>query len=358
MTARLHIRQTNLQDGRSLSLYGWDKHDGTPIIELPAVPPMPHITPGILEHHPLLREYVCTSPARQNRTFKPAADACPLCPSTPDNVNEVPFADFDVAVFDNRFPSFAMPERSLPLQNNALHPARGKCEVVVYAPDHTKTMASMTDEQRLLVVDTWVHRYDTLLGLPSVEYVHVFENRGDAAGVTLHHPHGQIYAMPFTPPIQQTIGESFKAKPDLLSQIIVDHPDMILAEQDGIVAFCPEFGRFSYEIWIAPRNRHSGLWNFDRTERQALATLLGKVTKAYDRLFNKPMSYMMAIHSAPKPFENVWHTHITFQPLLRTADKQKYVASVELTSGVYLKDVTARDAVGILKPLFDNGDSV
>lgn len=358
MTNRYHIRQTVMPDGRSMTLYGWHKHEVASSVALPTVPPIPQVTPGVLTWHPLRQDFVCTSPARQNRTFKPDTASCPLCPtqSDGDTITEIPFADFELAVFDNRFPSYALPERSLSLSDPLLRPAHGKCEVVVYAPDHNQTLASLSDEQRLLLIEAWVHRYDTLLGLPGIEYVHPFENRGEAAGVTLHHPHGQIYAFPFIPRIQQTTGDAFKADPQLLAAYIATHPNHILAEQDGIVAFCPDFAEFSYEIWIAPRTPRSGLWSFDQAERRALAVLLGQVARAYDRLFDQIMPYLMAVHSAPPAFEQVWHSHITFQPFLRTADKLKYLASVELTTGHFLKDVTANDAVAILKPLFHTQD--
>jgi UDPglucose--hexose-1-phosphate uridylyltransferase len=354
MTSRLHIRRENLSDGRSLSLYGWHKHEGVRTDKLTAAPPaMAQIMPGILNWHPFKQDFVCTSPGRQNRTFKPAADQCPLCPTSAnaDHMKEIPFADFEVAVFDNRFPSYVLPEQAMPL-DSVLRPAHGKCEVVVYSPQHEQTLATMTDIQRLLLIETWIHRYDTLLGLPGIDYVHVFENRGEAAGVTLFHPHGQIYALPYVPPVQQTMANVFQKDPRTLAKIIDQNPHLIVAEQDDVVAFCPEFGMFSYEIWIAPRTPRGGLWSFDRSERQALAGLLGQVATAYDKLFGKPMPYIMAIQSAPPRFEQDWHTHLTFYPLLRTADKLKYVAGVEFTTGHFLKDVTAAQAVATLKPLF------
>lgn len=354
---RYHIRQIVLPDGRNQTLYGWSKHELAPTVELPTVPPLPQVTPGVLTWHPLRQEPVCTASHRQNRTFKPDTASCPLCPSQPGQpMTEVPFTDFELAVLDNRFPSYALPERSLALSDPLLQPAHGKCEVVVYSPDHNQTMASMSDAQRLLLIEAWVHRYDTLLGLPGVQYVHVFENRGEEAGVTLHHPHGQIYAFPFIPPIQQKAADAFKANPQILTKTIAQSSHLIVAEHDELVAFCPDFGVFSYEIWIAPRTPRAGLWTFSQSERQALARLLGQVATAYDRLFDRPMPYMMALHSAPLAHENHWHTHITFQPWLRTADKQKYVASIEMTTGHFLKDVTAAQAAETLKPFFQPQD--
>ncbi len=358
MTQRIHIRRETLADGRSLSLYGWRKHDEVRTDHLIEPPPLlPQINSGLLSWHPLLQEYVTVSPHRQNRTFKPAADRCPLCPTQiSGHSTEIPFANFELAVFDNRFPSFVLPEQAIPLDDPTLHLANGKCEVVVYSPDHTQTMGTMSDAQRLLLIETWVHRYDTLLGLPNIAYTHMTESRGEAMGVTLFHPHGQIYAMPFVPPIQTKMAAAFQQDPRVLANVIAKNPGSIISEQDSIVAFCPDFGLFSYEVWLAPRDPKAGLWNFDRTEREAFAVLMGKTARAYDALFNQPMPYLMAMHSAPLPFEKNWHAHMTFQPFLRAADKLKYLAAIEVTSGHYLKDVTAQQAVSILKPLFDQQD--
>ncbi|HEY1096830.1 MAG TPA: galactose-1-phosphate uridylyltransferase [Alphaproteobacteria bacterium] len=354
MTKRLHIQYHRKDDGRALYLYGWQAHDLEPLVP-PAQPPYPPtaITPGTLNWHPLLETYVTTSPHRQNRTFRPELSDCPFCPSTADRLNEVPFADFDLAVFDNRFPAFVPADQAIPFENPALQPAQGKCELVVYSADHQATMGTLDDTRRALLIEAWVHRYDTLLGLPDIQFVLPFENRGEEIGATLSHPHGQIYALPFLPPVTATMAQSFKKDSKLLVKAFDKHRDLILDEEDGIIAFIPRFGQFSYEIWLAPREPRAGLWAFGQSERKALARLLGKTARAYDALFGQRMPYIMAVQSAPLRFEKTWHSHITFQPFLRTADKLKYIAGVEVTAGHYLKDVTAEEAYQKIKPLFD-----
>jgi UDPglucose--hexose-1-phosphate uridylyltransferase len=353
-TPRYHVQYYPKADGRGLYLYGWQP---LPAVEKPTQPiAATQFPPGILDWHPMLETYINTAPGRQNRTFRPATSDCPLCPST-DGSTEIPFADFELAVFDNRFPAFVPADQAAPLPSATLHPAHGKCEVVVYTPDHQATLGTIDDARRALLIEGWVHRYDTLLGLPDIQFVLPFENRGEEIGTTIPHPHGQIYALPFVPPIQERMASAFTKDKTILLKILDKHSDLILAEQDGIIAFIPRFGQYSYEIWIAPREPRPGLWAFDRNERQALARLLGQTARVYDRLFNKPMPSIMAVQSAPPRFEKIWHSHITFQPFLRTAEKLKYVAGVELTSGHFLKDVTADDAYKILKPLFDGDQS-
>jgi UDPglucose--hexose-1-phosphate uridylyltransferase len=354
MSKRLHIHYHRKDDGRALYLYGWDAFKGDPLTPIipPPYPPMT-MDSGTLHWNPLTEQYICTSAQRQNRTFKPAESACPLCPSTPDHITEIPYAAYDVAVFDNRFPAYIQADQAKGLENPTLRPAYGKCEVVAYTSDHTGHLGSISDDHRALLIEAWIHRYDTLLGLPDVAFVLPFENRGDEIGVTLHHPHGQIYALPFIPPVQERIGQSFRKNPAILSQTLDQHHDLILGEENGIIAFMPRFGGFPYEAWIAPRNRLSGLWGFNATERASLSRLMGKIVRAYDALFDRPMPMITSIQCAPPQFEKDWHSHITFSPFLRDAQKLKYLAGVEISTGHILKDVSTETAYQTFKPLFD-----
>jgi UDPglucose--hexose-1-phosphate uridylyltransferase len=357
MTNRYHIRQSVLPDGRNLSLYSWSPFAAKTVRAPDALPPtLAQLAPGQMIWHPLEQDFVCVAPHRQNRTFKPDAANCPLCPTLPNasQPTEIPVAHFNLAVFDNRFPSYVLPEQAIPLTDPNLRPAHGKCEVIVYSPDHDQSMGTLSDQQRLLLIEAWVHRYDTLLGLPDIEYVQIFENRGDAAGVTLPHPHGQIYGLPFVPQNQQRIAHSFQRDPAIVVKSLNATPHLILAEDDELVAFCPDFGKFSYEIWITTKTPRAGLWDYRAAERQALSRLLGQVASAYDQLFDTTMPYIMALQAAPPKFEKHYHSYISFQPLLRAPHKLKYIAGVELATGHYLKDVTAHDAVTALKPFFSS----
>jgi UDPglucose--hexose-1-phosphate uridylyltransferase len=148
-----------------------------------------------LRFDPLRGEWVAYATERNDRTFLPI-DFCPLCPSGPDGRSEVPLADFEVVVFENRFPAFG-PDR---VGDRPVRPPTTGCEVIVYTPEHQLTLAHLSLERVKLLVDVWADRYLDLGARPDVAYVYVFENKGEEVGVTLHHPHGQIYALPFVPP--------------------------------------------------------------------------------------------------------------------------------------------------------------
>ncbi|MDQ3686482.1 MAG: galactose-1-phosphate uridylyltransferase, partial [Acidobacteriota bacterium] len=151
-----------------------------------------------LRWNPLLGEWVATATHRQQRTFLPPADFCPLCPTKPGGFpTEVPESSYDIAVFENRFPSMRPDPEEPAIEGTELYPVRpsaGVCEVVLYSPRHTSTLAAEPVEQIYKLVQVWTDRFRELSALEFVHYVFIFENKGEAIGVTLHHPHGQIYA--------------------------------------------------------------------------------------------------------------------------------------------------------------------
>lgn len=175
---------TRLADGRELLYY--DSRDDVVRDEADTRPLDPVSTASEIRRDPLLGDSVAIASHRQGRTYHPPADACPLCPSRDGRQSEIPAADYDVAVFENRFPSLAG--------------ASGRCEVVCFTPDHDASFADLTEEQAALVLEAWTDRTAELAELPQVEQVFCFENRGAEIGVTLGHPHGQIYGYPFTTP--------------------------------------------------------------------------------------------------------------------------------------------------------------
>ena len=144
------------------------------------------------------------STGRQGRTFLPPPEYCPLCPTAgPDAfATEVPAATYELAVFENRFPSF-QPDAPEVQAESALYSrarAAGICEVVLYSPDHDASLSTLPEAQTRHLVDVCCDRYAELSARDDVRYVFIFENRGREIGVTLTHPHGQIYAFPFVPP--------------------------------------------------------------------------------------------------------------------------------------------------------------
>ncbi len=175
---------------------------------------------------------------------------------------EIPFPSFQVAVFENRFPSFVEeappPPEGLPVPAGE---ALGRCEVVVYTPSHTGSLATLGEEERLLLAWAWRDRYQALYALPGVRFVMPFENRGEAVGVTLHHPHGQIYAYPFIPPVLERESQAFRERP-VLQELFPSLKPYVVDEEEGFWAFVPPFARYPFEVWVVPLEHHPGLWSF------------------------------------------------------------------------------------------------
>jgi UDPglucose--hexose-1-phosphate uridylyltransferase len=191
-----------LADGREL-IYFDEKPADRSAPDRRDLPPPPPASE--LRYDPLLDEWVAVAGHRQTRTFLPPANECPLCPSTSDFASEIPADDYDVVVFENRFPSFsdrivdAAPEPCTPV--TPVRPGIGRCEVVCFTADHNRAFADLPPERVRTVMEAWADRTVELSRLAGVEQVFCFENRGEEIGVTLHHPHGQIYAYPYvTPP--------------------------------------------------------------------------------------------------------------------------------------------------------------
>lgn len=292
-----------------------------------------------LRWHPLRAEWNIYAAHRQNRTFKPAAADNPLAPSKPGHpVTEIPVADFEIAVFDNRFTSlhFAADAAS-EVAGVEIRPARGNCEVIVYGTDANDNLATMGQQRRRLLLAAWMDRYADLFSA-GCEYVLPFENRGEDVGVTLHHPHGQIYGFDFVPPAQQRAADAFRDGYSLERCIAGLDPRLAVSEADAMVAYCPPYARFPYEVWVAPRQAHPGPWALDESALDGFANLLGDVAARYDALFGQQTPYMLALHSAPAG-HNEYHFSAQFYPLLRAPGRLKYLASVEQHTGVFTVDV-------------------
>jgi UDPglucose--hexose-1-phosphate uridylyltransferase len=318
-----------------------------------------------LRWDPTLREWVAYATHRQDRTFLPPAEYCPLDPTKPGGFpTEVPRESYDIVVFENRWPSFAPDapepeEGGSPLTPTA--PGRGICEVVLYSDDHYATLAGMSETRIRNLVEVWADRYGELGSVDFVEYVFIFENKGEAIGVTLHHPHGQIYAYPFIPPRPKKELEAateYRSKNehrclhcDLLSQ---EHEDgrRLVAKGEHFTAFVPFYAHFPYEAHVYARRCAPSIVDLSGEERRDLARVLKRLLGGYDRLFGFSLPYMMVMHQAPTDggnYEGVAHFHIEFYPPNRTADKLKYLAGSETGAGAYVMDALPEQTAGRLR---------
>jgi UDPglucose--hexose-1-phosphate uridylyltransferase len=314
--------------------------------------------------NPQLREWVITATHRQDRTFLPPKDYCPLCPTKPGGVpTEIDRPDFEIAVFENRFPSLQPnpPEpavKGTPL--TPVEPSVGACEVVVYTPRHDATLTGASLEQLRRLIAVWAHRTLELGEREEVRSVYVFENKGEQIGVTLSHPHGQIYAYPDLPSIldrEAASGIDHAAETgrclwcDLAAQERKDRR-RLLADAGGWLIGVPFYARWPYEVHLTP-SRHVGwLHELDAEEVDGLARALKTLLLKYDRLFGFSLPYIMAVHQRPtEPGHDDYHLHFEFYPPNRTETKLKYLAGSEAGAGAFINDTLPEETAARLRAL-------
>lgn len=305
-----------------------------------------------LRWNPLLGEWLVTATHRQDRTFLPPKDFCPLCPTKPGAFEtEVPEPTYDLVVFENRFPSFQPHPPEPAVKGSELYPvypAKGICEVVLYTPEHNSTLADQPVERLVKLVKIWKERFESLDTIDFVKYVFIFENKGEAIGVTLNHPHGQIYAYPFIPPkIERELSQSeeywSKNQHCLLCDVREDEvreEKRVIVANASFTAYIPFFARWPYEVHISSNRHLQAISDLTKEEEIDLAEILKQLLVAYDGLFGFSLPYMMVMHQRPSDggtYEH-YHFHIEFYPPLRTATRLKYLAGSETGAGAFIND--------------------
>jgi UDPglucose--hexose-1-phosphate uridylyltransferase len=351
---------TRMADGRELIYFDESDdalHDLVDRRHLPEPAPA-----SSLRYDPLMDEWVAVAAHRQTRTFLPPAGECPLCPSTPERPTEIP-SDYDVVVFENRFPSFSDREPELdgpvlpPIY--APRPARGRCEVVCFTADHNASFATLSPRRVQTVLAALTDRTTTLAAIPGVEQVFCFENRGEEIGVTLHHPHGQIYAYPYVTPrtramlaaarrhASETGGRSLFA--DVL-HAERDLGERVIASNEHWTAFVPAAARWPFEVLLAPHRRVPDLPALSPEEGEAFAPLYLDVLRRFDGLFGTPMPYISAWHQAPVRAErDLAYLHLQLFSVRRASGKLKYLAGSESAMGAFVNDVVPEEAARMLR---------
>ncbi|MDX3696116.1 galactose-1-phosphate uridylyltransferase [Streptomyces europaeiscabiei] len=343
---------TRLADGRELIYY--DLRDDTVRDAVDKRPLDRTVTTSEVRRDPLLGDSVAIASHRQGRIYHPPANECPLCPSEGDRLSEIPDASYDAVVFENRFPSLAGDS--------------GRCEVVCFTSDHNASFADLTDEQARLVLDAWTDRTAELSHLPSVEQVFCFENRGAEIGVTLGHPHGQIYAYPFTTPRTALMLRSIAAHKDatggenlfdaVLERELAD--ERIVLRTEHWVAFVPYAAHWPYEIHLYPTRRVPDLLALDEDARSEFPKVYLELLRRFDRIFGEgepPTPYIAAWHQAPfgtlEEFEGVqredFALHLELFTIRRTSGKLKFLAGSESGMNVFINDVPPERAAERLR---------
>lgn len=322
-----------------------------------------------LRHDPLLDQWVVVAGHRQARTFLPPSSECPLCPSREGQQTEVPEADYDVVVFENRFPSLTQDvgdiASSAPGTDETRH-GFGRCEVVCFTSEHGSSLASVTPARMALVLDAWIDRTRELSTIPGIEYVFVFENRGVEIGVTLSHPHGQIYAYPFVPPRDVQIEKSARAYRDLAGSDLFEHVieterhdgDRIVREGEHWIAFVPRAARWPFEVQLFSTRPVTRLTDLHDDEKAEFATLYLEILRGLDAVLGVPMPYISAWHQAPVHSTGEFsRLFLEIFSLRRAADKLKYLAGSESAAGVWINDISPEDSARLLRDAMDRGSA-
>lgn len=319
-----------------------------------------------LRWNPTLDQWVITATHRQNRTFLPPADFCPLCPTKPgaseEYVTDVPAPEYDIAIIENKFPSLKYPPPEPAVEGTDLYPvapSEGVCEVVLYTQEHNATLTTQPVERIEKLIRVWQDRYEDLGSRDYVDYVFIFENKGKVIGVTIDHPHGQIYAYPFIPPVlEKELAASKKHRDqtgrrlwdDIVAEELRDGR-RIVARNDTWLAVIPFYARYPYEVHLMPLRHLTKITDFTEQERWDLARLLKTVLQKFDNLFGFSMPYMMVMHQAPTDGGDHDHYrfHIEFYPPHRTEQKLKYLAGSESGAGVFINDTLPEEKAAELR---------
>jgi UDPglucose--hexose-1-phosphate uridylyltransferase len=353
----MHKRRLTKPDGRALHLYG--RH---PIPELPAPTPSAAAGPpnAHLRWHPLRGEWVAYASHRQDRTFLPPAEYNPLAATTDTSApTEVPAGPWDVAVFENLFPTLTLAAHDPPALAVPTQPGTGVCEVIVFTQDATTSLSRLPLWHIELLVEVWADRYVELGAKPEIQYVFPFENRGVEVGVTLHHPHGQLYAYPFIPPVPARELEQQRAYyqahgrgllEDFVAREVAEGVRMLYDGTDA-AAFMPICARYSYEVWVAPKRPAPSFAALTAAERRDFARALKTVLVKFDGLWQRPFPYILAFHQAPTDGAEhpEAHLHAELYPAYRMPGRLKYLAGSETGAGVFTADTLPEQKVEELR---------
>jgi len=296
---------------------------------------------GELRWNPLLKTWVMVAPNRQERPNMPK-DWCPFCPGS----GKVP-DHYDVLKYDNDFPVLKLEPDEPEVPSDDFYRVMknyGKCEVILYASQHNAKLWQLSVEHIVKLVNLWIERNNELSKDENIKYVFPFENRGEEVGVTIIHPHGQLYAYPFVP-------LKLKVELDSCKEYYMEHNECMIChmnamekafqkrvvfENESFIAYLPFFTDYPYGVFIVSKRHFGNLADFTEPEKRDLAKMLKTITGAFDLLFDRPFPYMMVIHQTPVNAEEYresgkyFHFHIEFYPPLRDKDKIKWYASSEM----------------------------
>lgn len=348
---------SKLFDGRDL-FYFDEPETGLPSTRKPDTrEPAERPPTAQLRFDPLTSEWITVASHRQQRAFLPPQHSCPLCPTTATNQSELPDS-FDVAVFENKGPAFGPELGHIDYPNNETRfgfstTSFGRCEVVVFSPEHEGSLSQMPLTRVRTVIAAWMDRTRELFAMDGVIQVFPFENRGEEIGVTLHHPHGQIYSYPFVPARTRALVDSVAGyRGDFFADLIKFEsasPRRVL-DSEHFVAYVPFAARWPVEVHLLPKRHIQDLSQLSAAEADDLAVQYKRILLAMDALYETPTPYISAWHQAPK-IENRGQIRLMLQITSprRAADKLKYLAGSESAMGAFVGDVEPEKTAARIK---------
>jgi len=349
-----------MNDGRTIRYYDTTAQNRTVADQRPA-----EEQPGIgeLRLDPLVNEWVVMAAHRQSRIFLPPKELCPLCPTTGDLLTEIPENDFEVVVFDNRSPSLRPPEGDFALPDMVGSDtdegvAAGKCEVICFTADHGGSFKTLSPQRVRTLLEAWRDRTRELSQEPFIEHIAPFENRGEEIGVTLAHPHGQIYAYSYLPARvvkMLSIAQAHYAKTgrvlfdDVVARELRDGT-RVIAKNEHWVAYTPYASRYPFEIHVTPLQPVADLAELAPAACDSFPSIAIEVMKRLDGVFGIDMAYIAAWHQAPvRQGRDVLRLHWQITSVRRAPGKLKYLAGSESAMGAFIMDMKPEQSAQQLK---------
>jgi len=310
--------------------------------------------------NPLLDTWTMVATNRQNRPHLPK-DHCPFCPGSPN----IP-SKYDVLAYPNDFPVMSLDHAGSKKKEQSKgifrsKEAVGKCEVILYSPDHNKKFYQLSDAHLLKIVELWSARFKELSADTRIKYIFEFENKGEEVGVTIHHPHGQLYAYSFIPvKIREELDNCKKYFKQTGNNLFADlnkvekrHKQRVVFENKSFIAYIPYFTDYPFGVFVVNKSLKGNITQFTLQEKKDLAEALKKITAGFDKVYDRPFPYIMSIHQTPvneKKYadaENYYTFHIEFYPPLRAKDKIKWYSGSEMGAGAAANPLDV-DACAIL----------
>jgi UDPglucose--hexose-1-phosphate uridylyltransferase len=353
--------QAHLADGREIVYY--DETDGAVrcLIDERDLPV--RTGASTLRYDALADEWVALAAHRQDRTYLPPPDECPLCPSVGGRHTEIPSADYDVVVFENRFPSFAATATGEEVTAGRpgvfdLRPGAGRCEVVCFTSEHESSFSALTPSRVRTVVDAWVDRTLAMSELPSVAQVFCFENRGEEIGVTLSHPHGQIYGYPYVTPrtrrmLDAARGYWARTGRNLFEDVVeaeVNTGDRIVTRSGYWTAFVPFAARWPVEVHLYPNQPVASLPELSDAQRDDFCEVYLDLLRRLEFAHGLALPYISGWHQAPvRSDRDLACLHLEISSIRRAPGKLKYLAGSESAMGAFVNDVAPEDVARTLR---------